>query len=140
MSQARKQVTLANLSEFARLMPKGLPHDEVIAAMSSLSLKCSLNYELSKTFLVDGWIVEYRHLRTAAQLAPVNDLLLFTTSGGLQIKRADGTQQLLESGDQVVLPADSEATVYPVGRDDKVSFIALSMELDLGQVLQEIVD
>lgn len=140
MSPARKHVTLANLSEFARLMPKGLPQDQVIAALDDLSLKCSLNYQLSKTFLADGWIVEYRHLRAAARLNPVNDLLLFATAGGLRVIKADGTQQLMKSGAQLVLAADTQVTVWPEGEDGHASLIALSVELDLGQVLEDVGD
>ena len=131
MSPARNKVTLANLSEFARLMPHGIPRDQVLEALGGLSLECSLGYDLSKTFLADGWIVEYRHLRTAAQMNPVNDLLLFATSGGIKLDMADGSQQHVKSGDQVLLSADSPVTVFPVSGYGEVSFIALSVELDL---------
>lgn len=140
MSPARNKVTLANLSEFARLMPHGIPRDQVLEALGGLSLECSLGYDLSKTFLADGWIVEYRHLRTAGQLNPVSDLLLFATSGGLKIEMADGSTHHVKCGEHVMLPADSQATVFPVGERDSVSFIALAIELDLGQILQELTE
>ena len=140
MSPARNKVTLANLSEFARLMPHGIPRDQVLEALGGLSLECSLGYDLSKTFLADGWIVEYRHLRTAAQMNPVNDLLLFATSGGIKLDMADGSQQHVKSGDQVLLSADSPVTVFPVSGYGEVSFIALSVELDLAQVFHELTD
>ncbi|MBH3345559.1 hypothetical protein I5O09_17600 [Pseudomonas parafulva] len=140
MSPAHKHVTLENLSEFARLMPKGLPQEQVIAALGELSLECSLNYQLSKTFLADGWIVEYRHLRAAARLSTINDLLLFATAGGLRVIKADGTQQMMKSGDQLLLVADTQVTVWPEGEDGNASLIALSVELDLGQVLEDVGD
>jgi hypothetical protein len=140
MSEVRKKVTLSSLSQFARLIPHGLPRDQVFTALGDLSLECSLSYDLSKSFLSDGWIVEYRHLRSAGQLNPVNDLLLFVTSGTLIIEGADCSQQAMNSGEQVVLRADSHTLVFPVGSDGSASFIALSVELDLAQVLQELTD
>jgi len=140
MSEVRKKVTLSSLSQFARLIPHGLPRDQVFGALSGLSLECSLSYDLSKSFLSDGWIVEYRHLRTAGQLNPVNDLLLFATSGGLKIEMADGSPHHVSCGEHVMLPADSQAMVFPVSERDDVSFIALSVELDLAQILQELTE
>ena len=140
MSGVRKTLTLSSLSQFARLIPHGLPRDQVFGALSGLSLECSLSYDLSKSFLSDGWIVEYRHLRTAGQLNPVSDLLLFATSGGLEIEMADGSTHHVKCGEHVMLPADSQATVFPVGERDSVSFIALAIELDLGQILQELTE
>ncbi|MEN4824996.1 hypothetical protein ABEH27_00560 [Pseudomonas sp. P39-UII1] len=140
MSGVRKTLTLSSLSQFARLIPHGLPRDQVFGALSGLSLECSLSYDLSKSFLSDGWIVEYRHLRTAGQLNPVSDLLLFATSGGLEIEMADGSTHHVKCGEHVMLPADCQATVFPVGERDSVSFIALAIELDLGQILQELTE
>jgi len=140
MSGVRKTLTLSSLSQFARLIPHGLPHDQVFGALSGLSLECSLSYDLSKSFLSADWIVAYRHLRTAGQLNPVSDLLLFATSGGLKIEMADGSTHHVKCGEHVMLPADSQATVFPVGERDSVSFIALAIELDLGQILQELTE
>ena len=138
MSEIHKKVALTSLSQFARLIPHRLPRDQVFDALSGLSLECSLGYDLSKSFLSDGWIVEYRHLRTAGQLSPVNDLLLFVTCGGVKIKMADGSAHQVNCGEHMMLPADSQALVFPVSERDDVSFIALSVELDLAQILQEL--
>lgn len=137
MSLARRKVTLTNLSEFSRLMPH-VPRDRVIDEMADLSLECSLAYALSKTFLRDGWIAEYRHLHAAAHLSPSNDLLLFATSGCLKLEMADGSQRHVMLGDQVVLRAATEAKVFPVSDEGDVSFLALAVDLDLSEVLQEL--
>lgn len=137
MSLARRKVTLTNLSEFSRLMPQ-VPRDRVIDEMADLSLECSLGYALSKTFLRDGWIAEYRHLHGAAQLSPGSDLLLFATSGSLKLEMADGSELHVMHGDQVVLRAATEAKVFPVGDEGEVSFLALAVDLNLTEVLQEL--
>ncbi|NIF29211.1 hypothetical protein F3J44_22925 [Pantoea sp. Tr-811] len=137
MSLARRKITLRNLSEFSRLMPQ-VPRDRVIDAMGDLSLECSLAYALSKTFLRDGWIAEYRHLQTAAQLSVGNDLLLFATSGGLTFEMDDGSQRHVKHGEQLVLKAASQAKVFPVGEQGAVSFLALAVDLDLSEALQEL--
>ncbi|MFJ4068675.1 hypothetical protein ACIPW4_25780 [Pseudomonas sp. NPDC089996] len=137
MSLARRKVTLTNLSEFSRLMPQ-VPRDRVIDEMADLSLECSLAYALSKTFLRDGWIAEYRHLHAAAHLSPGNDLLLFATSGSLKLEMADGSELHVMHGDQVVLRAATEAKMTPVSDAGDVSFLALAVDLDLSEVLQEL--
>jgi hypothetical protein len=137
MSLARRKVTLTNLSEFSRLMPQ-VPRDRVIDEMADLSLECSLAYALSKTFLRDGWIAEYRHLHAAAHLSPGNDLLLFATSGSMKLEMADGSELHVMPGDQVVLRAATEAKVFPVSDEGDVSFLALAVDLDLTEVLQEL--
>ncbi|MBH3412807.1 MULTISPECIES: hypothetical protein [Pseudomonas] len=138
MSLARRKVTLTNLSEFSRLMPK-VPRDQVIEEMADLSLECSLAYALGKTFLRDGWIAEYRHLHAAAHLSPCTDLLLFATSGSLDLELADGSQIHVMHGDQVVLRAATEAKVFPVSDEGDVSFLALAIDLNLTEVLQDLV-
>lgn len=139
MNHARKKITLGNLSEFSALMPP-VARERVIEELGDLSLECALPYSLSKTFLRDGWVLEHRHLQTAAQLCPLNDLLLFATWGGLKIEMADGSEQHVKRGDQVVLAAGTQVTVYPVSGYGDVNILALSVDLDLSQTLVELAD
>lgn len=137
MSRARRKITLTNLSEFSRLMPQ-VPQDQVLGELADLSLECSLAYALSKTFLRDGWIAEYRHLQSPARLSPQSDLLLFATSGSLVLEMADGSERHVAQGEQMVLSAESEAMVVPAGCEGEVSVLALAVGLNLAEVLQEL--
>ncbi|UVL00423.1 bifunctional 2-polyprenyl-6-hydroxyphenol methylase/3-demethylubiquinol 3-O-methyltransferase UbiG [Pseudomonas sp. B21-048] len=138
MSNARNKVTLTHLSELSRLMPQDLPRDRVLEALGYLSLECSSG--LGKLSFRDGWIAEYHHLSTAVQLTPTNDLLLFITSGGVKVDSANNSPEYVKSGDQVLVKAGARTHVIPVSDYGEVSFIALSVELDLAQIMESMAD
>ena len=57
----------------------------------------------------------------------------------MKLELADGSHMHVMRGDQVVLRAATEAKVFPVSDEGDVSFLALAVDLNLTEVLQDLV-
>jgi ubiquinone/menaquinone biosynthesis C-methylase UbiE len=138
MGAVRNKLLLKNLSEIKDFIPQNLPQNEVLEALGHMSLECTSH--LGRLSLGGGWVAEHHYLSAGVQFSPNDCVLVLITSGGVKVDSEGKSSEYAKSGDQILLKAGVKTSVIPVKNYGETSFIALSKEPELTQIMENMVD